>query len=104
VDFRPNRYLELHDAKNRESNGEAHTHTTQGLVVGKSLPPGELTTPGDFVCFLENVDLADKKKTFRGLRMNADIGDDPTKRSLFPVLDLSLESLGPLCWPASGRR
>ena len=26
--------------------------------------------------------------------MNADIGDDPTKLSLFPVLDLSLESLG----------
>ena len=26
--------------------------------------------------------------------MNADTGDDPTKLSLFPVLDLSLESLG----------
>ena len=26
--------------------------------------------------------------------MNADVGDDPTKLSLFPVLDLSVESFG----------
>ena len=26
--------------------------------------------------------------------MDASVGDDPTKRALFPVLDLSLESLG----------
>ena len=35
-----------------------------------------------------------KKKTVLGPRMDADIGDDLTKRSLFPVLELSLEALG----------
>eukprot|EP00752_Nemacystus_decipiens_P017370 g15565.t2 len=35
-----------------------------------------------------------KKATVRGPQMNADNTDDPTKLSLFPVLDLSLESLG----------
>ena len=35
-----------------------------------------------------------KKATAQGPQMNASVGDDPTKLSLFPVLDLSLESLG----------
>eukprot|EP00752_Nemacystus_decipiens_P005303 g4810.t1 len=35
-----------------------------------------------------------KRTTARGLRMNADGSDDPTKQSLFRVLDLSLDSLG----------
>lgn len=39
-------------------------------------------------------EIAQKKKTVRGPQMDADIGDDLTKKSLFPVLDLSLESLG----------
>eukprot|EP00903_Cladosiphon_okamuranus_P006464 g6324.t1 len=39
-------------------------------------------------------EIVKKKMTALGPRMNADVGDDPTKLSLFPVLDLSLESLG----------
>eukprot|EP00752_Nemacystus_decipiens_P009335 g8343.t1 len=39
-------------------------------------------------------EIVQKKTTARGPRMNTDIGHDPTKLSLFPVLDLSLESLG----------
>eukprot|EP00752_Nemacystus_decipiens_P009291 g8302.t1 len=39
-------------------------------------------------------EIEQKKSTARGPRMNAGSDDDPTKLSLFPVLDLSLESLG----------
>ena len=78
----------------RPKVGEACGWHALTLAIAGSLP-SVIATPNSVLAWRKLYqEISQKKGTPRGPQMDADEGDDPTKLSLFGVLDLSLEFLG----------